>query len=52
MRISYDRIFHIIDGGNHSQFGSYGLQRSDNEPEISMEQIDETVKVVSEAFHE
>ena len=46
-----DRLLHIIDGGNHSQFGSYGLQHGDNEADIGMErQIDETVEVISEAF--
>ncbi|MCB0196891.1 MAG: alpha/beta hydrolase [Anaerolineae bacterium] len=30
-----DTVFREIEGGNHSQFGSYGLQRGDNEASIS-----------------
>jgi hypothetical protein len=30
-----DARFAVIEGGNHSQFGSYGLQPGDNTPDIS-----------------
>lgn len=37
----------IISGGNHSQFGAYGLQKKDQEAEISFkEQLEQTVKQV------
>ena len=29
---------HIIEGGNHCQFGSYGFQKGDNEATVSHEQ--------------
>lgn len=35
---------HVIQGGNHSQFGDYGFQRGDGQATITLiEQIDETV---------
>ncbi|MBR0081818.1 MAG: hypothetical protein IJP98_03650 [Clostridia bacterium] len=38
---------HVIDGGNHAQFGSYGLQAGDGIARISpQQQIDETVSVI------
>ncbi|MFN3491221.1 MAG: alpha/beta hydrolase [Anaerolineales bacterium] len=33
-----DTMFAAINGGNHSQFGSYGLQSGDNEASISPEE--------------
>ncbi len=39
----------IIDGGNHSQFGSYGLQKGDGEATISAQEQQE--KVVDEIFY-
>lgn len=30
-----DSIFQSIEGGNHSQFGNYGFQKGDNDPNIS-----------------
>jgi hypothetical protein len=33
-----DARFVAIEGGNHSQFGSYGLQAGDNEAAISPEE--------------
>lgn len=39
---------HVIDGGCHSYFGMYGLQRGDGEPAISnQEQIDETAAIIA-----
>ena len=44
-----DMIEHVIKGGNHSQFGSYGLQEGDNEASISAEeQRAEAVRFVLE----
>lgn len=38
---------HIIQGGNHAQFGSYGKQKGDGEAQISAGvQVDETVEVI------
>ena len=38
---------HVIEGGNHSQFGSYGLQNGDRKADISFEkQIEETCAVI------
>ena len=42
---------HIIKGGNHAQFGSYGKQKGDGEPLISAErQVDEAVEIISDAL--
>ena len=42
---------HIIEGGNHAQFGSYGKQKGDGEPLISAErQVDEAVEIISDAL--
>ncbi len=39
---------HIIEGGNHSQFGDYGFQRGDGEATISLEQQqDETIMTIT-----
>jgi pimeloyl-ACP methyl ester carboxylesterase len=44
-----DTIYVAIDGGNHSQFGSYGLQTGDNTATISpLEQWTQTVAVTVE----
>ena len=46
--ISGKLIEYVINGGNHSQFGSYGFQKGDGEASISMdEQIDQTVDAIS-----
>ena len=38
---------HIIPGGNHAQFGSYGAQKGDGEAAITPEmQIEETVEII------
>ncbi len=43
---------HIIEGGNHAQFGSYGFQRGDGQADISAEeQIKETVEIIIEAIN-
>ena len=40
---------HIIEGGNHCQFGSYGFQKGDNEATVSHEQqIEKTVALIVE----
>ena len=42
-----DRTEHIIQGGNHAQFGSYGEQKGDGTASITgKEQVDETVYVI------
>ncbi|SDN73284.1 Alpha/beta hydrolase family protein [Paenibacillus sp. yr247] len=39
--------YHTIQGGNHSQFGSYGFQRGDLPSSISAKkQLDETIKLL------
>lgn len=38
-----ETVFVRIDGGNHGQFGSYGMQKGDNEPEIEERQQLESV---------
>lgn len=35
--LPHDTIEYVIKGGNHSQFGSYGLQEGDGKPGISAE---------------
>lgn len=43
---------HIIEGGNHAQFGSYGFQKKDGQADISAEeQIKETVEIIIEAIN-
>lgn len=40
---------HILDGGNHAQFGNYGPQKGDGSPAITTEeQQDETVRLILE----
>lgn len=42
-------VEYTIEGGNHAQFGSYGVQRGDGTAAISAEeQIQETVRVIME----
>lgn len=44
-----DALEHIIVGGNHAQFGSYGVQKGDGTALITPEkQIEETVEVILE----
>ena len=44
---------HVIQGGNHCQFGSYGFQKGDGKAEITpQEQIEETVRVIREFISE
>ncbi len=39
--------YHTIQGGNHSQFGSYGFQKGDKASNISAkEQLDETIQLL------
>ncbi|UKS29145.1 alpha/beta hydrolase [Paenibacillus sp. HWE-109] len=39
--------YHTIQGGNHSQFGSYGFQKGDHPADISAkQQLDETIKLL------
>ena len=41
-------VEHAIEGGNHSQFGSYGVQKGDGEALIAPEQqVEETVRVIA-----
>ena len=41
-------IEHVIEGGNHAQFGSYGVQKGDGEALIAPEQqVEETVRVIA-----
>ena len=38
-----------IDGGIHSYFASYGLQKGDGNPEVGMKfQIDKTIEYIKE----
>ena len=48
---SSDYEEHIIEGGNHCQFGSYGFQKGDGQADISAEeQIKETVETIIDAI--
>ncbi len=39
----------VIDGGNHSYFGCYGIQKGDGKPEVSnQEQIEITAELIDE----
>lgn len=39
-----DTTYVSIEGGNHGQFGSYGMQKGDNQPAITEEeQLEEVV---------
>ena len=45
-------IEHVIRGGNHAQFGSYGTQKGDGVPTIdAAEQIRETLDVILECLY-
>ena len=47
--IDYTEHVVEIDGGNHAQFGSYGLQRGDPPAEITpQEQQARTVEAISD----
>ena len=42
-----DAKFIELKGGNHGQFGDYGMQKGDNEPSISaQEQTDKSAKEI------
>lgn len=46
-RFSPDATEHVIEGGNHAQFGNYGFQRGDGAADISVtEQQEEAVSVI------
>ncbi|WP_434751112.1 alpha/beta hydrolase [Paenibacillus amylolyticus] len=46
-----DTTFVSIEGGNHGQFGSYGMQKGDNEPKITeQEQLKRVVQALKEWF--
>ena len=46
-----DAAEHVIQGGNHAQFGSYGAQKGDGKAAISPEeQVEETVSVIRETI--
>jgi predicted esterase len=48
---SKDYTEHIIEGGNHAQFGSYGRQKGDGRALISARmQINESVEVIKDAL--
>lgn len=42
---------HIIEGGNHAQFGSYGEQKGDGTALVSADiQVEESVWIISETL--
>ena len=44
-------VEHVIEGGNHAQFGSYGSQKGDGEARIPPEaQWEETVSVIMDSI--
>ena len=43
-----DMTEHVIKGGNHSQFGSYGLQEGDNKASITPEDIQAGIDLAAE----
>ncbi|WP_366295942.1 alpha/beta hydrolase [Paenibacillus sp. AN1007] len=44
-----DTTYVSIEGGNHGQFGSYGMQKGDNEPKITeQEQLKQVVQALEE----
>ena len=44
-----DSTEYVIQGGIHSFFGNYGIQKGDGEPQITADQqLDETAEVISE----
>lgn len=44
-----ETVFVSIDGGNHGQFGSYGMQKGDNKPAIDEQiQLDSVVSAIEE----
>lgn len=38
MYLPEDTVYYTIEGGNHAQFGDYGHQKGDGEPEVSGEE--------------
>ena len=45
-------IIHVIEGGNHAQFGMYGEQGKDGVPKITVEeQVAETIAVTAQVFN-
>ncbi len=47
---AHNSIEHVIRGGNHAGFGSYGHQKNDGDASISaQEQIEQTVSVILQA---
>lgn len=46
-------VEHVISGGNHAQFGNYGIQKGDGKAEISAdEQQKETVEIICRVLME
>ncbi|MBB3111733.1 hypothetical protein FHS18_003801 [Paenibacillus phyllosphaerae] len=43
-----DTVYVQIDGGNHGQFGSYGMQKGDQEPTVSEQEQTETTAAAIE----
>ena len=50
--MSENTTYHEIQGGNHSQFGSYGLQSKDNEASISREEQQKEIAEVLDKWME
>lgn len=52
-RYSPEAIEHVIEGGNHAQFGNYGLQRGDGEAAVgAIEQQGEAVQTIVSALRD
>ncbi|MNI35105.1 hypothetical protein D3C73_891160 [compost metagenome] len=50
--IMLQSTFVSIDGGNHGQFGSYGMQKGDHAPEITEdEQLHHVVQALDDWFN-
>lgn len=50
-KFSSNTVLEVIDGGNHAQFGSYGIQNGDGEAKIkASEQVSKTVSIIVKAF--
>ncbi len=48
-KITYDTNVYVIEGGNHAQFGDYGVQKKDGTAKVSAEeQIEETVTLMTD----
>ncbi len=48
--IDYTENIHVIEGGNHAQFGNYGKQRIDVDATITTEQQQDAAVVIIEDF--